>query len=101
MNDISKITQFGDFYQLDAEFDLDQLLHEVSAHDDKWAKYNPRKDWIKRDGLCILNERGECGPGPALDSLGEWNRDTAPATKKKILMFLQNYIIAAQRYKRL
>ena len=83
MNDISKITQFGDFYQIGAEFDVDQLLHEVSAHDDKWAKYNPRKDWIKRDGLCILNERGECGPGPALDSLGEWNREYGTSYKEE------------------
>lgn len=75
MNDISKITQFGDFYQIDSEFNLDKLFHELSFHKDKWATYNPRKHWIKREGLCILNERGECGPGPALDSLGEWNRE--------------------------
>tara|TARA_B100000767_G_scaffold267911_1_gene287332 strand:- start:476 stop:1111 length:636 start_codon:yes stop_codon:yes gene_type:complete len=75
LNDISKITQFGDFYQINAEFNIEKLFDELEDHKDKWAKYNPRKDWIKRDGLCILNERGECGPGPALDSLGEWNKE--------------------------
>jgi hypothetical protein len=75
MNDISKITQWGDFYQIDAEFDVDQLLHEVTPHNDKWSQYNPHKDWIKRDGLCVLNERGKCGPGPALDSLRQYNRE--------------------------
>jgi len=75
MTDISKITQWGDFFQINAEFDVDKLLHEVTPHNDKWSQYNPRKDWIKRDGLCVLNERGKCGPGPALDSLRQYNRE--------------------------
>ena len=75
MTDISSIKQFGDFYRLNSYFDVDQLLHDLDGFKDKWSKYNPRKDWIKRDGLCVVNESGKCGPGPALDSLGEYNRE--------------------------
>jgi len=75
MIDISKITQFGDFYRLNNKFDTKKLLQELESFEDKWSKYNPRKDWIKRDGLCVINETGKCGPGPALDSLGEWNKE--------------------------
>ena len=73
--DIRSITQFGDCFLVESKFDIDKLFKELEPFKNKWAKYNPRKDWIKRDGLCILNERGECGPGPALDSLGEWNKE--------------------------
>ena len=75
MTDISSIKQFGDFYRLNSYFDVDQLFHDLDGFKDKWSKYNPRKDWIKRDGLCVINESGKCGPGPALDSLGEWNKE--------------------------
>lgn len=75
MTDISSIKQFGDFYRLNSYFDVDQLFHDLDGFKDKWSKYNPRKDWIKRDGLCVVNESGKCGPGPALDSLGEYNRE--------------------------
>jgi len=75
LTDISSIKQFGDFYRLNSYFDVDQLLHDLDGFKDKWSKYNPRKDWIKRDGLCVVNESGKCGPGPALDSLGEYNRE--------------------------
>jgi hypothetical protein len=75
LTDISSIKQFGDFYRLNSYFDVDQLFHDLDGFKDKWSKYNPRKDWIKRDGLCVVNESGKCGPGPALDSLGEYNRE--------------------------
>ena len=75
MIDISKITQFGDFYQLNNQFNTKKLLKELEPFEDKWSKYNPRKDWIKRDGLCVINESGKCGPGPALDSLRDWNKE--------------------------
>ena len=72
---INNIKQFGDFYQLDTNFDTKKLLKEIEPFEDKWSKYNPRKDWIKRDGLCVINDSGKCGPGPALDSLSDWNKE--------------------------
>ena len=82
MIDISKITQFGDFYRLNNKFDTKKLLQELEPFEDKWSKYNPRKDWIGRDGLCVVNESGKCGPGPALDSLGEWNKEHGTTLKE-------------------
>ena len=70
---ISHLAQFGDQYPLRLNLNISKLRTDLEAFDDKWSPYNPRKNWINRDGLCILNERGECGPGPALDSLGEYN----------------------------
>ena len=75
MIDISKINQFGDFYRLNNKFNIKKLLQELEPFEDKWSKYNPRKDWIGRDGLCVINETGKVGPGPALDSLNQWNTD--------------------------
>lgn len=71
---IYHLAQFGDQYPIQKMINIDDLMGDLDDFKDKWAPYNPRKDWIKRDGLCILNERGECGPGPALDSLREYNK---------------------------
>lgn len=73
--DISHLSQFGDQYPLERSLCIDSITNELENFKDKWSPYNPRKDWIARDGLCVLNERGACGPGPALDSLGEYNRE--------------------------
>jgi len=73
MADISAITKFGDFYQIDAELNVDKMFGEIKDFAGTWSQYNPRKEWIRRSGLCIINERGIAGPGPALDSLGEYN----------------------------
>lgn len=70
---ITHLSQFGDQYPLQKTISVDQLMSDLELFQDKWTQYNPRKHWIKRDGLCVLNERGECGPGPALDSLREYN----------------------------
>lgn len=70
---ISHLAQFGDQYPLELGLDTEEIQKDLEDFSDKWSPYNPRKSWINREGLCILNERGECGPGPALDSLGEYN----------------------------
>lgn len=70
---IYHLAQFGDQYPIQRIANVDDIAADLDDFKHKWAPYNPRKNWIKRDGLCILNERGECGPGPALDSLREYN----------------------------
>ena len=81
-NAIDKITQYGDFYQLNASFKVSKLLKELEPFKDKWSKYNPRKPQVLRDGLCVINEKGKCGPGPALDSLLQWNTENGTFLKE-------------------
>lgn len=70
---IAHLSQFGDQYRLQLNVNIDRLLDDLDDFEDKWSHYNPRKSWVARDGLCILNNTGKCGPGPALDSLNEYN----------------------------
>ena len=72
MTDINKILQFGNFIHIDKSLNT-SIKQDLIAFKDRWAKYNPR-DNIPRDGLCVINERGETGPGPALDSLKQYNK---------------------------
>ncbi len=67
------ILQFGDFIPLTTSIDS-SVKQDIKKFDNKFTKYNPR-DNIPRDGLCIINERGETGPGPALDSLKQYNAE--------------------------
>ena len=67
------ILQFGDFVPLDISID-NSIKKDLSRFDHKFTKYNPRTD-IPRQGLCVLNERGQTGPGPALDSLKQYNKE--------------------------
>tara|TARA_B100001287_G_scaffold153681_1_gene129302 strand:- start:1305 stop:1946 length:642 start_codon:yes stop_codon:yes gene_type:complete len=67
------ILQFGDFIPLDVLID-NSIKQDLQKYKDKWSIYNPRRN-IKREGLCVLNERGEVGPGPALDSLKQYNKE--------------------------
>ena len=71
---INDIYQFGDQYALDREIDVKNMLEELKAYSGNWSQYNPRKPHIKRQGLCVLNNLGKVGSGPALDSLKEYNR---------------------------
>ena len=66
--------QFGDQILLNKDVNSKQLLNDLKQFDDKWFQYNEFKKYIKRDGLCVLNESGENKPGPEISSLGEWNR---------------------------
>ena len=72
MTDINKILQFGNFIHIDKSLNT-SIKQDLIVFKDRWAKYNPR-DNIPRDGLCVINERGETGPGPALDSLKQYNK---------------------------
>lgn len=70
---IWNILQFGDFIPLDVSID-NSIKRDLKTLDSKFSKYNPR-DNIPRDGLCVINERGQSGPGPALDSLKQYNSE--------------------------
>ena len=70
---IDKIYQYGDQTQLKVKLNIKRLLEEITQFNDNWSQYNELKPWIQRQGLCILNERGQTGPGPALNSIHEWN----------------------------
>jgi len=70
---IEQIYQYGDQTQLKVKLNAERLLKELSQFNDNWSQYNELKPWIQRQGLCILNERGQTGPGPALNSIHEWN----------------------------
>lgn len=74
MNNISRLTQYGDYYQLRVTLN-ESVKNDLKKFDNLWSQYNPRKPHIQRQGLCVINERGSCGPGPALDSLFEYNKE--------------------------
>jgi hypothetical protein len=71
---IEYINQYGDQTGLTVKLDCYKLVKELQQFESKWSQYNVLKPWIKRQGLCVLNERGSVGPGPALNSLYEWNK---------------------------
>lgn len=71
---VHDIHQYGDFYKLKYFLDPKKILNTLSQFEDKWSQYNPRKSHIPREGLCVFNYEGRCGPGPALDSLKEYNK---------------------------
>jgi hypothetical protein len=71
---INYIHQYGDQVELKCRLNCRTLLEEIQQFDSEWTPYNVLKPWIKRQGLCVLNERGSVGPGPALNSIPEWNR---------------------------
>jgi len=71
--DIKYIYQFGDQIALNKTIIASALLKELEGYKEQWTQHNPRKPHIKRYGLSVLNHTGEIGPGPALDSLGEYN----------------------------
>ena len=72
--DIRYITQFGDQVELTRSFNCSKLIEDTEYFKPIWSRYNPRKN-IERYGLCVLNDKGMLGPGPALDSLWEYNNE--------------------------
>ena len=70
---IDKIYQFGDQSKLNIKLNIDNLLEELEPFEDQWSQYNNFKK-INREGLCVINERGKVGPGPALESIREYNK---------------------------
>ena len=71
---IESFYQFGDQTELEINFNTEKVLEDLELFSDKWSQYNSNKPHIAREGLCVINERGQVGPGPALESLYEWNR---------------------------
>lgn len=67
-----QILQFGDVIPLDVSINK-SIKDDLQRYANRWATYNPRTN-IPREGLCVINERGEVGPGPALDSLKQYNQ---------------------------
>lgn len=71
---IEYINQYGDQVGLSVKLNCHELTNELKPFESMWSQYNVLKPWIKRQGLCVLNERGSVGPGPALNSIPEWNK---------------------------
>ncbi len=67
------ILQFGDFISLDKSLDS-SVKKDLAQYSKDWSRYNPRTN-IAREGLCVINEKGSVGPGPALDSLKQYNAE--------------------------
>ena len=74
MTTVNDIYQFGDHFELDRSINVTKMLKELEPFKDDWSQYNPRKN-INRQGLCVLNDRGSVGAGPALDSLYDYNKE--------------------------
>lgn len=71
---INSLYQFGDQVKLRTKLNAKKMLEELEPFKEKWSQYNQSKPYIQREGLCVLNEKGKCGPGPALDSIPEYNK---------------------------
>ena len=65
---------YGDQFRLKISENPKVILQKLEQFNDKWSKYNPRKD-INRWGLSVTNLDGKLGPGPDLDSLYEYNKE--------------------------
>ena len=74
MTTVNDIYQFGDHFELNRSINVTNMLNELEPFKNYWSQYNPRKN-INRQGLCVLNDKGSVGPGPALDSLYEYNKE--------------------------
>ena len=70
----NQIWQFGNHIQLRNSINQKKLLEEIKPFENDWHQYNVFKPEIKRYGLDIINESGELVPGPAVNSLIEWNK---------------------------
>jgi len=70
----NQIWQFGNHIQLRNSINQKKLLEEIKPFKNDWHQYNVFKPEIKRYGLDIINESGELVPGPAVNSLIEWNK---------------------------
>lgn len=66
------LTRYGDFYKLKHKVDLEKIKL-LSHYDDKWVRYNPRKN-IERFGLSITSLDGGLSGIPDLDSIREYNK---------------------------
>lgn len=67
------IYQYGDFYPISKHINVSNVMKTLEIFEDKWSQYNTRRAHIPREGLCVFNYDGVCGPNPALDSLKQYN----------------------------
>lgn len=68
------IFQFGNQLPLTKGVKVSRLMDDLKQFDDKWAQYNDFKPEVNRQGLCVINDSGVNGPGPAISSIHQWNR---------------------------
>ena len=68
------LTTYGDQWKLNIKQNPNIVLDNLKQFDDKWEKYNPRKN-INRWGLSVTNLDGILGAGPDLDSIPEYNKE--------------------------
>lgn len=83
MVEYSNFFQFGDQTMLSTRVNTHRLLEDLKQFDNDWHQYNEFKPYIKRQGLCILNEDGINKPGPAISSLLEWNKTNGTTWQEK------------------
>ena len=67
------IFQYGNQIELDIRCNPCLIIKDLKKHDHKWSQYNTLRPEIPRQGLCVINEKGYTGPGPALNSIPQWN----------------------------
>lgn len=67
------IFQYGNQIELDIKCNPQLILEDLEKHKHKWSQYNTLRPEIPRQGLCVINEKGSTGPGPALNSIPQWN----------------------------
>lgn len=77
---INQIFQYGTQFALNKRLDAGKVMTELENYSELWSPYNPDKGLrFNRDGLCVINNTGKCGPGPAISSLRDWNRKYSTA----------------------
>ena len=69
------LTRFGKCYGTTFKKNISDIKKELKIFDDKWVKYNPRKD-IPRYGLSVTSLDGNMTGRPDLDSFKEVYKET-------------------------
>lgn len=68
------IFQYGDQIELNIRTETTNIINDLKFFDNDWSQYNTLRPEIPRQGLCVINEKGKIGPGPALNSIPQWNK---------------------------
>ena len=67
------MTRYGDVFALSCQLEQKKVMDGLTSYEDKWVKYNPRKN-IRRRGLSITSLDGGLSGIPDLDSVKEYNK---------------------------
>jgi len=68
------IFQYGNQIELNLQVNSSDILNDLRPFKNNWTQYNTLRPEIPRQGLCVINEKGKIGPGPALNSIPQWNK---------------------------